>query len=99
VFHGVGFAQPVETRVNPSSGIVFASPSCTCWARSMIGSISNMSSFAGETTQRMLVPPRRSSASAIHASTERSISSLNRASTSAWSADHAASSSGVSRIG
>jgi len=39
VCHGVVFAQPVETRLNPSSGIVFASPSSIFFAAAMIGSI------------------------------------------------------------
>ena len=99
VSHGVGLAQPVETSVKPSSSMVFASPSSRCSARSMIGSISNMSSLAGETMQRMPVPASRSSPSAIQRSTEASISALNRVSTRVESADHASISSRVRRTG
>ena len=51
----------------------------------MIGSISNMSSLAGETMQRIPVPASRSSPSAIQRSTRASISALKRVSTRAES--------------
>ena len=56
--------------------MVLPSPSITEAVRSMTGSISNMSSLAGETTQRMAVGPNLASAMPIQRSTPCRISAL-----------------------